>query len=324
MELEKLGPAELERVKAKGYQGGLRVTSQDNPTHGLRTYDLLVGLHVWPTESLKQVTEILQRDDLDQLTPLKYYAIRKVYGGKEKFSGDSVGKDEVVTGRIEVNLDGWRAMRERGNPPALEDPGPGIPTVQPTLQGATIDQGTTWNPIVSRPHLSAPDPLPVPMREPMAQPLYDGKTFDEWREAWRQDLSPEYRIQAVRSFVAFANASEGQQAEAAVHQILQIAEKYDWSTIGRNKLIQPLQEACIAVFDQGQIPSQLAIRAIITFPNAEKNKKFLSFLEYILPKLAQSYPEGNKVLRNAFPDLKIPEFIAPEDRADAKGGGPKN
>lgn len=90
VELETLTPEELDRVKAHGYQGGLRVDAPGGGAIGrdggggnvfrgpLQNGDLLVGLHVWPTPSLEQVSEILTRDDLDQLSPLKFYVVRGV------------------------------------------------------------------------------------------------------------------------------------------------------------------------------------------------------------------------------------------------------
>ncbi len=111
VELEKLSDEDLQRVKAKGYQGGLRVTSGEGGGGfgGPLDYgDLLVGLHVWPTESLDQVNKILSRDDINQLSPLKFYVIRKVHS-PDGFSGVP-GNDGVVTGRTSVNLDAWREL----------------------------------------------------------------------------------------------------------------------------------------------------------------------------------------------------------------------
>ena len=50
------------------------------------------------------MTEILSRDDLDQLSPLKFYVIT---GGPVV---DNLVTDVVATGRIKVDLDAWRAM----------------------------------------------------------------------------------------------------------------------------------------------------------------------------------------------------------------------
>jgi hypothetical protein len=47
---------------------------------------------VWPTRSLKEVADILQRDDLAELNPLKFYVVRVF----------NVTEPQVVTGRISV------------------------------------------------------------------------------------------------------------------------------------------------------------------------------------------------------------------------------
>ena len=56
------------------------VASAGNPAdpNGIQAGDILVGLHVWPTTSLKDVAEVLRRDDLAELNPLKFYAIRRL------------------------------------------------------------------------------------------------------------------------------------------------------------------------------------------------------------------------------------------------------
>jgi len=86
--------------------------------------DLLVGLHVWPTAPLNQVRETLERDDIAELSPLKFYVIRQKlrgdnretygeYGGMEGGYGGETGMgfgrgreadrvDKLVTGRIAV------------------------------------------------------------------------------------------------------------------------------------------------------------------------------------------------------------------------------
>jgi hypothetical protein len=122
VELEKLSPEELERVKAKGYQGGLRAIDEGGLRVGgrpLNNGDLLVGLHVWPTESFEDVTEILSRDDLDQLSPMKFYAIRRqpkpqyTQGGTMIPEGVDPIENVIVSGRIQVDLDVWREMRNQ-------------------------------------------------------------------------------------------------------------------------------------------------------------------------------------------------------------------
>ena len=91
LELEPLSSDELARVKALGYEGGLCVSPysplQDQPFYPMRN-ELLVGLHVWPTRSLQDVEKILRRDDIAELSPLKFYVVR--------------GGGTLATGRIDV------------------------------------------------------------------------------------------------------------------------------------------------------------------------------------------------------------------------------
>jgi hypothetical protein len=109
VELETLSAEDLARVKAQGYPGGLRVAALSFPfgSEGgqlVGTGDLLVGLHVWPTPTLEAVSEILSREDLSRLSPLKFYVIRKeLRGVRNKQGNESDVIDKLVTGRIQVN-----------------------------------------------------------------------------------------------------------------------------------------------------------------------------------------------------------------------------
>ena len=105
LELEPIGDDDLERVQALGYEGGLVVrgnpgvvakSGADQVGDSILTDDILVGLHVWPTTTMEDVAEVLNRDDLAELDPLKFYVVRNVpiEGGPEQTS------DVVRTGRI--------------------------------------------------------------------------------------------------------------------------------------------------------------------------------------------------------------------------------
>jgi hypothetical protein len=101
LELEPAGDEDLKSVRALGYQGGVTVTGtmqEDSRRRGsneIQRGDILVGLHVWPTTSLKDVAEILKRDDLADLNPLKFYVLR--------------GGNVIVTGRISVRTPATQA-----------------------------------------------------------------------------------------------------------------------------------------------------------------------------------------------------------------------
>jgi serine protease Do len=62
------------------YRGGLEVSEvrKGGPAakQGIRRGDVLVGMHVWETVSLENVTYILNRSDFETLAPLKFYILR--------------------------------------------------------------------------------------------------------------------------------------------------------------------------------------------------------------------------------------------------------
>ena len=67
LELEPIGADDLKRVQALGYDGGVKVMVAQNKSSNIEPADILVGLHVWPTTSMKEVSEILYRDDRAEL-----------------------------------------------------------------------------------------------------------------------------------------------------------------------------------------------------------------------------------------------------------------
>jgi beta-lactamase regulating signal transducer with metallopeptidase domain len=107
LEMEPLSADELRRVQTLGYDGGMKVTQNDGSViswetnrGGILPNDILVGLHVWPTKSAADIVAVLQRDDLAELSPLKFYLVRPT-------SDPNTTKnppDTVVTGRIPVRV----------------------------------------------------------------------------------------------------------------------------------------------------------------------------------------------------------------------------
>lgn len=117
LELEKVNAEELQRIKEKKFSGGLRIANsvmemEKDAGYQFIKGDILVGLHVWPTTSLTDIQTILQRPDLAELTPLKYYVLRKTpggmggggFGGYGGEFGGADAKDTLVTGRLPVNF----------------------------------------------------------------------------------------------------------------------------------------------------------------------------------------------------------------------------
>ena len=121
LELEPLTADDLQRVHKLGYEGGVRVAQNsgilicmDNQPNCIRPDDVLVGLHVWPTKSVQDVVDVIDRDDLHELNPLKFYVVRREPQSSGGFGMRPQERDEVVTGRIQISI---------SKPPAL-DPQP--------------------------------------------------------------------------------------------------------------------------------------------------------------------------------------------------------
>jgi beta-lactamase regulating signal transducer with metallopeptidase domain len=261
VELEKLTPEELERVKAKEYQGGLRVTSNmrtDGTAGPMQAGDILVGLHVWPTESLTQVQEILTRLDMNDLSPLKFYVIRQRISGGYGEGMDAMGNptapdpqlDELITGRIVVDLQAW-AEKEGFKQERLK---------QSQATTSTSSQ-LGDNPFGGEADL-----------------LYDGKTFDEWRNLWKTELKTEKRIECIKALAAFGRAGKGKEAAEA---ILDVAAEYDFGK-GEGGSATDLKSAISQVLTDyesidGQYWLPLLVERLKTDP-----ERWSSFAEWVL------------------------------------------
>jgi beta-lactamase regulating signal transducer with metallopeptidase domain/biopolymer transport protein ExbD/C-terminal processing protease CtpA/Prc len=100
LELEPIDEDSLKAVKALGYEGGVLVTGSDAVTsqYKIESGAILLGLHVWPTRNMKDVAQILQREDLEQFNPLKFYVVPAQYVNDQGQTSIA----DVVTGRISV------------------------------------------------------------------------------------------------------------------------------------------------------------------------------------------------------------------------------
>ncbi len=79
LQLETVAEGEFRLVSSR-YRGGLRVTSvrADGPAaaQGIRSGDVLVGMHIWETVSLENISYILGRPEIENLQPVKFYIVR--------------------------------------------------------------------------------------------------------------------------------------------------------------------------------------------------------------------------------------------------------
>jgi hypothetical protein len=80
---------------------------------------------------------------------------------------------------------------------------------------------------------------------PKASLRYDGKTFDYWRDLWRNELSTERRMEAVKALAAFGAAGYGTEAAEA---ILEVVKQYDWTTVGGGSPLALLKDEAILAF----------------------------------------------------------------------------
>jgi serine protease Do len=79
LRLSVIDQAEFTRLGTR-YRGGLSVLEvrQGSPAaqQGIRRGDVLVGMHVWETISLENISYILDRDDLNRLDSIVFYIVR--------------------------------------------------------------------------------------------------------------------------------------------------------------------------------------------------------------------------------------------------------
>jgi len=86
LRVEAVPQAKVQRLQSR-YRGGLAVLEvrSDGPAteQGIRVGDILVGLHVWETISVDNVTYVLDKAREDNLGPIKFYVLR----GRETLFG---------------------------------------------------------------------------------------------------------------------------------------------------------------------------------------------------------------------------------------------
>ena len=312
LELEPIGADDLKRVKALGYDGGVKVVSGSAGLQGLvdktiQPGDILVGLHVWPTKSMRDVATVLDREDLSELNPLKFYVVREesTHGVRGEPSHQS--RDLVRTGRVSVKKpdpvpspstpDAYDpSTGEKVDPKVVQPPTPADSSSTKIDPHATLEDTIRQFPVFLAIFYSSNDPVPVktyheqlkelgkhfndsqlgvafvdvahqgkdverhnvkrtptyvifrnvkevarltgpqsvdalrdtigkvktesipadkdPPNSDKSNLRYDGKTFDEWRNAWQTELSTEKRLEGIKALAAFgAPASAKKRAQ---------------------------------------------------------------------------------------------------------------
>lgn len=287
LDLEPLTDEELQRVKALSFEGGLRIANADQAPMGFggggfggggygggrrgvgyppqfTPGDLLVGLHVWSTTKLSDVAKILSRDDIHELTPLKYYVVRRIpvpqsrrrRGGEDggEDSGDfgprgeieTMAEDRLVTGRIAVPPPSAPLQSSEPVPPGrsagrgfddesnadmfrqrVEPRSRPSPRAQPEPMPAARGE---YGPVETSEDLGSPLPsISAPTYVPGASAnhelLYENKNFQFWRDVLRKELSSKQRMEALSAIAEFGAAGKGREA---VEAILEVMEHYNW------------------------------------------------------------------------------------------------
>lgn len=193
LELESIGPDDLAKVKAQGFEGGVKVTAISRPGQ-IVNGDVLVGLHVWPTTSLKAVAEVLERDDVRELTPLKFYVVRPgrpIMGGYG--SGPEV--DTIVTGRIDVAapFGEFQSSKSRGASPVSSASviAPTYGGVVPTERPRDVQSPSPTPSLAPTPALAAPTAPAAPEAVEWSQhqgPSSEGAQQLHRYGSWQADM----------------------------------------------------------------------------------------------------------------------------------------
>ncbi len=80
LELKAIPAADFRQKYQSRYRGGLMVTDvrlgSPAAAQGIRSGDVLVGMHIWETVSLDNVSYILKRPDFATLNPVKFFILR--------------------------------------------------------------------------------------------------------------------------------------------------------------------------------------------------------------------------------------------------------
>ncbi len=80
LELRSMPDSEFKQKFRTRYRGGLLVVDvrSNSPAaeQGIRSGDVLVGMHIWETVSLDNVAYILKRPDFNSITPVKFFILR--------------------------------------------------------------------------------------------------------------------------------------------------------------------------------------------------------------------------------------------------------
>jgi serine protease Do len=97
LQLKAIPSDDFKQTYQTQYRGGLQVTAvrSDSPAaaQGIRRGDVLVGMHVWETISMENVSYILSRTEFLESSPLKFYILR---GSETLYGYIALGPQKAV------------------------------------------------------------------------------------------------------------------------------------------------------------------------------------------------------------------------------------
>jgi len=172
--------------------------------------------------------------------------------------------------------------RTNGQPEAASPPSSTQP-IAPTAPALTPAEALKH-------HLTGQAPPPKPVY------LYDGKTFDQWRDLWKHELKTERRAEAINALAAFARASYGQEAAEA---IFDVAGEYDFSFMDQTSEGQ-LKQGLIDLLTlpgSSRVPESLWLQEVHKRLSADPKKwKWLSW--HLLSRLQTADESTKRLLRD--------------------------
>jgi beta-lactamase regulating signal transducer with metallopeptidase domain len=119
--------------------------------------------------------------------------------------------------------------------------------------------------------------------------LYDGKTFEEWRSLWKNELNPIRRAEAISAMAAFSRTGYGKEATVA---ILDVADQYDFNSYDQSpegqlkqRVLDVLTNATSRVSEANWLPELMErLRA--------DREKWTPLTGMLLSQLHQANPGG--------------------------------
>lgn len=313
IELEPIGEADLKRVKALGYDGGVKVTLGHSGINGemIQYGDILVGLHAWPTTNLQDIAQVLNRPDIEDLNPLKFYVVRASSLPAPPGAAPQV-KDEVETGRISVSAAPASKDRPGANPAFITAENTPVTNNAPVASASPI-------PALSQPLQTAQQPQLNASSRPYAAPNPYGSPVTALAPLPAMAPSPialqvaeaEKRVDdAMRrknDALATRTAAKGDDVEKAKRDLDAANKQLDDAKRQREELKQQQSQYSSQPFADSQAPYEQRSRTlpdgktvIETYPVGQPTA---NFSPYVPTPAASSPTSAVPVIADASPKL---------------------